>query len=662
MSVGAVLGAALLLGAPSPFGEVPFRPAGGAATCLRATGYPGEVVRSTSLGAQFLSATPNGLAPVAEVTPGTSTSECPEAAAQPSGTGVVAFAGVDGVVRAALREPGSPWGEPVEVATAPEFSNGHPLAAAVSERGDALVAFAGGARQRYDVRAVRRAPGAAFAAAETLFSAPKRATARMRVAAGVSATGEAVVAWSFQPASGQLREVWAATAQPGGAFAPAAKVGTMRAGAEFVLAVGAGGHALLAFAGGADVLVAERAPGAAGFGAPVRIGASSDPTLTDTAAAVRPDGGAVVAWVNFIDGDVHAVVRAQAGEFTAPLPRPEASSPLSSTLAPKRGLHLPKRFLVPVGNDVGDLSKNAVSPDDEGGVPRAAILPDGRALVTWAGAAQYGDLWWTSPLSVTLPLAGGPAVGQTFGADLRPAGTVTPVVQADGGAAIVWVDNDAEHQRDGRLHLALEGAADAAEPAPPELRVSAPKRRVLKADEDLRFRVRCSSACDVRAQLGTGVLAPDDERTLTRAGETELRLRQLVAPLASLRGGPVTIRLRYGAPGTRHATGRSVTFRLRRLPDAPRPRVLDAAARRVGDEVVVTWRSDRDARASNFFAYGTANRSTDSGELYGNGDVTGRGRRFRIRLKSAEKARYVQIVAQAEGARKTDLTTVRIRT
>ncbi|HEY6890797.1 MAG TPA: hypothetical protein VI300_23535, partial [Solirubrobacter sp.] len=247
MSVGAVLAGALLLGAPSPFGEVPFRPAGGAATCLRATGYPGEVVRSTNTGAQFLTATPNGLVPVAEATPGTSTNGCPEAAAQPSGTGVVAFAGVDGVVRAALREPGSAWGEPADVASAPELSYGHPLAAAVSEHGDAIVAFAGGAQQRHEVRAVRRAPGAAFAAAETLFTAPKRATSRMRVAAGLSATGEAVVAWSFQPAAGRPREVWAATAQPGGAFAPAAKVGTLRAGSEFALAVGAGGHALLAF-------------------------------------------------------------------------------------------------------------------------------------------------------------------------------------------------------------------------------------------------------------------------------------------------------------------------------------------------------------------------------------------------------------------------------
>jgi hypothetical protein len=61
------------LGAPAAFGEVPFRPAGGVATCLRATGYPGEVVRSTNTGAQFLTATPNGLVPVAEVAPATST-------------------------------------------------------------------------------------------------------------------------------------------------------------------------------------------------------------------------------------------------------------------------------------------------------------------------------------------------------------------------------------------------------------------------------------------------------------------------------------------------------------------------------------------------------------------------------------------------------------
>ena len=40
----------------APFGELPFRPVSGTATCLRATGAPGELVRSTRNGAELLQA------------------------------------------------------------------------------------------------------------------------------------------------------------------------------------------------------------------------------------------------------------------------------------------------------------------------------------------------------------------------------------------------------------------------------------------------------------------------------------------------------------------------------------------------------------------------------------------------------------------------------
>src|SRR5689334_17777330 len=96
--------------AATPFGELPFRPAGGTATCLRATGYPGEVVRSTKTGAEFLQATPAGLVPVAAVNGPSQTSRCPVAAARGDGAGVVAFGAPEetrgGVaVQVALREP-----------------------------------------------------------------------------------------------------------------------------------------------------------------------------------------------------------------------------------------------------------------------------------------------------------------------------------------------------------------------------------------------------------------------------------------------------------------------------------------------------------------------------------------------------------------------------
>jgi hypothetical protein len=98
--------------------------------------------------------------------------------------------------------------------------------------------------------------------------------------------------------------------------------------------------------------------------------------------------------------------------------------------------------------------------------------------------------------------------------------------------------------------------------------------------------------------------------------------------------------------------------------------VLDAVAKRErsGDEasgrgsgkaVVVTWRTDRDAKPSNFSVFATATRS--GSDFSGIGEVTGSGRRFKVRLTDVSNSRYVQIVAMAKGARKTDLTIVRIR-
>ena len=312
----------------------------GAATCLRATGYPGEMVRSTPTGPQFLQAGPGGLVPVADIKSSTDRfAPCPEAAARPNGAGVVAFSAASldrsgSSVRAALREPGGSWGAPAEVTPGTQFVDGHPLAADVSERGDALVAFAGGEPKHWAIRAVRRAPGGAFGAPETVFSAGKGASSTMRVAAGLSATGEAVVAWSFQPADGKPRELWAAVAAAGTAFGTPARIGTLRDGSPFSLAVGADGTALVAFPGRHDdVLVAERAAGAS-FGPASRVGTAGDRLATYLTVAIRADGGAVVAWQSVLAGKLQAVLRAQRGPFSAPV-----------TLAPDSGLRIPKEIL-----------------------------------------------------------------------------------------------------------------------------------------------------------------------------------------------------------------------------------------------------------------------------------------------------------------------------
>jgi hypothetical protein len=91
----AVLGF-LAVAAPAsavPFGELPFTPVAGSATCLRATGAPGELVRSSPTGARFMTVSPAGVAEAGGVTTGVASQQCPQAAARPGGAGVVAQAG-----------------------------------------------------------------------------------------------------------------------------------------------------------------------------------------------------------------------------------------------------------------------------------------------------------------------------------------------------------------------------------------------------------------------------------------------------------------------------------------------------------------------------------------------------------------------------------------
>jgi hypothetical protein len=252
---------------------------------------------------------------------------------------------------------------------------------------------------------------------------------------------------------------------------------------------------------------------------------------------------------------------------------------------------------------------------------------------------------------------------------------ITPVLTAEGTPAIAWADNN-DHSRDGRLHLALEGVADGIDPAAPRVRLIGRTHRVLEPNEDLRFTVRCTAACAVQVLLGGGLLAAEADVSLTRAGEQRIKLDSQSAPLATLKGGPVKLLVRYGAPGARRATEKTLTLQLRRLPDAPRPRVLGAVARRDGKAIVVTWHTDRDAKPSNFLAYPTTTRTRpldpfDAFYLSGalgsqvNGNpsgVTGSGRNFSVRLEGdVAGARYVTIVSHVKDARRTDATAVRVR-
>src|SRR4051812_13987273 len=157
------------------FGELPFQPVNGVATCLRATGAPGELVRQTAHAIQFETASPSGLTPGATLAAG-GINGCADAATWAGGGGVVAFAVVseredETWARAYVREPGQGWGQSVDVVPPEDSAFTSAIATAASERGDALVALSSvTSDRRANVRVARRLPGGAFAAPETLHS------------------------------------------------------------------------------------------------------------------------------------------------------------------------------------------------------------------------------------------------------------------------------------------------------------------------------------------------------------------------------------------------------------------------------------------------------------------------------------------------------------
>ncbi len=456
----------------SPLGEPPSTPVSGAATCLRATGVPGELVRWTSTGARFLQASAAGFTNGAEVRAGGEAIGCPAVAAQPNGAGVLAFAALDEseapLLRTSLRDPAGSWSAPAPLEGARAFS---PPAVAVSERGDAVILWAeqaGGVdEEAYRVRAARRSAGGAFGAPHTL--ATVKHALYPQLLAGVSAGGEAIVTWTaVSTASGaSLQPIGAAAtaiAPPGAPFGPPSRTGGVSVAA---LAVAPDGRALLALAGGNEIRVAERAPGQA-FGAPVRAGDAPDLLGVAPVAALRSDGGAVVAWQAVAAQSLTAITRTGPGAFGAPtvLARPQWLGPDPLTTALSRVL---------------STALDSSATDTEPGAVRAVIAPDGRALMTWGGLrARSGITSWLAPRMAALPLAGGHVDVQALGGPLRDAGSIAPLLLASGAPAVAWTDNGPGlSSPQGRLRLALEGVPTAPDPPAPALTVGSPRKTLL---------------------------------------------------------------------------------------------------------------------------------------------------------------------------------------
>lgn len=645
----------------APFGEPPFTPVAGAATCLRATGAPGELVRNADSGARFVQAGPAGFTAGAEIRVGGQIDECPAAASQPSGAGVLAalLEGERTSVRVSLREPGSAtWSTPVTLAGAHPLS---PPVVAVSEHGDAVIAWidlklSGEREISSNVMVSRRPAGGTFGAPQRLESEKRSSVAD--VFAGVSASGEAIVAWTSRAASSGTsdsdasRSLFAAIAPAAVPFGAPARVGT---GTNAALAVAPDGRALLAAAGENEVRVAERAPGQ-GFAAPVHAGDAPDLIGVFPAVALRPDGGAVVAWQGFAEQAVSAVTRTGPGAFGGPLvlahPQLLGGDPITSALL--------RIFLVTVGG----ATTGASQLDPAGADLRVALAPDGRAVVTWGGLrTRSGISTWVAARMAAFPLAGGHLDAQVLGGPLRNAGSIAPVIVAGGAPAVAWTDNAAGFTgRTGRLRIALEGVAIAPDPPAPKIAVGRPDRTVLGVDDPLELPVRCEGPCELRASVA-GKLGAEGLTELERAGNTRLAIEPAIGtPIAPLRRGPVRVIVAYGAPGARRPLTKTVTFSLRRPPARAVPHVRGLHARRRGQAIDVSWTTDVRAKPDDFLVTGSATRSPDAIPLAVATDDSERtSRRFHFTLRPAKGVRYVTVAVSTETLRIVRRATARVR-
>ena len=281
----------------APFGELPFRPVSGAATCLRATGAPAELVRWVRDGAEVLTARPEGLVPQATVPLG-DLQGCPSMASEAGGAAVIAGPLRTGV-RVAVREPGGGWGAPI---TFPARNIGA-VDVAVSARGDAVVAW------EQDVtltegraRVVRRSAGGAFGAPEQVASVPAD------ISVGMAADGATTVMLVGE------RDVRVTSAPLGSAFGATRRLLRRWFGADFPeLAVAADGRVLVAAPDDDGLVLFERPPG----GELERVSAIPDVRASELALALRPGGAAAIGWKGGLQ--VGAIVRDGPGAFGPPV-------------------------------------------------------------------------------------------------------------------------------------------------------------------------------------------------------------------------------------------------------------------------------------------------------------------------------------------------------
>jgi hypothetical protein len=607
LSCGVALAPAATARADAPLAETPFVATHGidAPTCLRPSGFAGEFVTSEQHGSagrvRLWSATTGGPVP-AQVLHVPHQIGCAVVAADSQGGALLAVLSLRGAratrLLLATRPPGGRFGRLRAVGAAGTIETS--VDAAIGSSGDGIVLVSATTRRGLHaitrLRALRTTAAEPIGSLQTLAAGdPSQAANGPLTDVGVDEHGRATVVWCFGTS------VRSRTAASGERFGATERIhGLGRDAGSLALAVAGDGRALVATDDYDGALVAERSPGGERFGAARPL----DGVRGNVALALRDDGAAFLAAHDPGDSDAGTFIRRRlaGGEFG---PTQELAARLRR---PEFGVGT--AFVVFGG--IGDVEPAA---------PRVVLGAAGDVVVSWlrgrGGALNAAATPWVAHGTLSDP----PLTAERFGSPARAAGGSAPVLTADGRAGLAWVDgaegrpflSAVGDRRPGRVHLALRGGIAAASPAPPSLRLEVPRRIALYAAQPLPVRVRCGRRCDVRV-TAAGAAA---SRT---AGPATLRLALGPGPFRSVGtpdGRRVVVRAAAAAPGGVRVTRASAVAVVRRKPAPALPRVLDLRARRRGDRIVVTWRTDRPARRAYFNVFAASDGHSPPRHLLG---------------------------------------------
>jgi hypothetical protein len=315
-----ILAAAPASAAAAPFGELAPLAVKSPARCLRATGAPGEVVRWAPGGADFLQATAAGFSTPVHVTLSDRFGECPLAMAQPSGAAIVVERTDDGLAFA-VRDPGDAWGPTQTLDAADDHFIETPVAA-VTARGDAVVAWTDtvlvGSGYAARLLVARRPAGGTFGEPIELRPLKRYRLSAPHIALGMQDDGTVTALWDADRATGVRRKrLFAAVAAPGAPFGPPARLSDDLELEEFSVTVAPDGRALAIADEGAHTPVLERPPGGT-FAKVADVGYTESLLGGTPTAVVRPDGSAIVAWLDLSNVQARAIRRTGPGPFGRP--------------------------------------------------------------------------------------------------------------------------------------------------------------------------------------------------------------------------------------------------------------------------------------------------------------------------------------------------------